>query len=98
MRYFGPIRINFQRFVFNSSGDESELSKTIGRAWTNMPDPSRQLMLFYWCGLNSIREQQMANLNLNKSSAKLMLQQEFHGTHENLQAAAFDIVDYLFSD
>ena len=76
------------------------LGRTIGQAWKTISDPARQLILFCWCGLNSVRHQRncIAHPNLNKSSAKLILRQDFRGTFDNLHAAAHDMADYLFSD
>ncbi|KIL58849.1 hypothetical protein M378DRAFT_1023849 [Amanita muscaria Koide BX008] len=101
MRHFGPVNMNSAaRFIFDSTQQESNLSKAITRAWEAIPDPSRQLMLFCWSGLRSVRllRNEIAHPNMENSSAKAILRQDFGDNFQSLHAAAGYMADYLFSD
>jgi hypothetical protein len=104
MRHFGRTSKNFVRsgsaFAFDSSGQETNLSRIIFQAWEAISDPARQLMLFCWCGLNCIRPQRnrVAHPNVDILTAKYILDEDFHNTFENLHAAACAMSEYLFSD
>jgi len=56
MLHFGRVKkpTNFT-FVFDPSGQESQLSKMVTTAWDAVPESTRDLMLLCWSGLNSIR-------------------------------------------
>jgi len=100
LRHFGPVKLNTHgRFIFNhSTGRESELSKAVHEAWDFLPDTIRQLMLFSWAGLQSVRSlrNNVAHPDLGNSTAKHILNYDFQNTFENLHAAACHIAEYLF--
>jgi hypothetical protein len=100
LRHFGPVRlITHGRFIFNHrTGQESELSKAVHEAWDILPDPIRQLMLFSWAGVQSVRSirNSVAHPDLGNSTAKDILDRDFHNTFKNLHAMACYIADYLF--
>ncbi|KAM6499490.1 hypothetical protein JOM56_004998 [Amanita muscaria] len=101
MRHFGPVNMNSAaHFIFDSTQQESNLSKAITRAWEAIPDTSRQLMLFCWSGLHSVQllQNEIAHPNMENSSAKAILRQDFGDNFESLHAAAGYMADYLFSD
>lgn len=101
LRHFGPVTLNTQgRFIFNrSTHRESELSKAVGEAWNFLPDPIRQLMLFSWAGVQSVRtlHNDVAHpVDLRNSTTKDILDCDFHNTFLSLHATACYIADYLF--
>jgi len=101
MRHFGPVKENSAaRFIFDSTQQESNLSKAITRAWEAIPETSRQLMLFCWSGLHSIRflRNEIAHPDTENSLAKAILRQDFKGDFVSLHAAAGYMADYLFTN
>jgi hypothetical protein len=102
LRHFGPVKlITRGRFIFDyTTGQESELSKGIHEAWDFLPETVRQLMLFSWAGLESVRDlrNNEAHPHLGNSTIKDILNHDFHNTFENLHAAACNIAEYLFDD
>jgi hypothetical protein len=101
MLYFGPVKIRTHfRFIFDSEGRESRLSQVVTRAWETVSESGRQLMLFCWSGLNTIRHPQNCSTHpdVNKSSARAILRQDFHGAFEYLYADACDLAGFLFGD
>jgi len=53
--HFGPVPIKFCTVSY-SSRQQSDLRRIIERAWETVPRPGRQLIVFCWCGLYSVRE------------------------------------------
>ena len=100
LRHFGPVTLNTHgRFIFNHSTlRESELSRAVHEAWDILPDTIRQLMLFSWAGVQSVRSlrNNVAHPDLGNSTAKDILDRDFQNTFENLHAAACYIAEYLF--
>ncbi len=100
LRHFGPVNlITHGRFIFDPlTGQESELSQAIHEAWDILPNTVRQLMLFSWAGVQSVRSMHIdvTHPDLGKFTAKDILDRDFHNAFENLHAAACNIADYLF--
>jgi len=100
LRHFGPVKLNTSgRFIIDpSTCQESELSKAIREAWDILPDIIRQLMLFSWAGVQSVRlrRNDVAHPDLGKFTAKDILDRDFHNTFHKLHSAACRIADYLF--
>jgi hypothetical protein len=100
LRHFGPVKLKTRaRFIFDhETHQESELSKAVHEAWDILPDTVRQLMLFSWAGVHSVRSirNDVAHPDLRNSTAKEILDHDFHNTFQNLHAAACYIADYLF--
>lgn len=100
LRHFGPVTLNTRgRFIFkHGTRQESDLSKAIGEAWNILPDTIRQLMLFSWAGVQSVRSMRndVAHPDLGTFTAKDILDHDFNNTFENVHAAACYIADYLF--
>lgn len=100
LRHFGPVTLNTHgRFIFDhSTRRESELSKAVHEAWDILPDTIRQLMLFSWAGVQSVRSlrDNVTHPDLGNSTAKDILDRDFQNTFENLHAAACYIAEYLF--
>ncbi|KAF5375512.1 hypothetical protein D9615_009149 [Tricholomella constricta] len=100
LRHFGPVKLHTRgRFIFNhETGKESELSKAVSEAWDILPDTIRQLMLLTWAGVQSVRSMHndVAHPDLGNSTAKDILDRDFHNTFESLHAIACNIADYLF--
>ena len=100
LRHFGPVKLKTHaRFIFDhGTYQESQLSKAIHEVWEILSDTVRQLMLFSWAGAHSVRSIRnvVAHPDLGNSTAKEILDCDFHNTFQNLHAAACYIVDYLF--
>jgi hypothetical protein len=82
------------RFIFDHSTHlESGFSKAVGEAWDVLPDTVRQLMLFAWAAMQSVRieRNEIAHPSMAGSTAKDILNSDFHNTFESLHAAACDI-------
>jgi len=101
LRHFGPVKLNTRsRFIFdNSTHSESGFSQAVGEAWDILPDIVRQLMLFAWAAVQSVRIERndVAHPDMANSTAKDILNRDFHNTFHNLHVAACDIADYLFT-
>jgi hypothetical protein len=100
LRHFGPVKLKTHgRFIFNPrTHEESELSKAVSEAWEILPDIIRQLMLFSWAGIHSVRSirNDVAHADLENSTATAILDHDFHNTFHNLHAVACYMADYLF--
>jgi hypothetical protein len=99
MRHFGPVKMNSAaRFIFDSTQQESYLSRAITRAWEAIPEISRQLMIFCWSGRHSVRllRNEIAYPIMENSSAKAILRQDFRNDFQSLHAVSGYMADYLW--
>lgn len=86
-------------FIFDLSGQESQLSKTVTTAWNAVPEPTRDLsMLLCWSGLNSVhhRRNRIAYSDVKMSSARSILTSDFGASFAHLHAEALHLADFLF--
>jgi len=102
LRHFGPVTLRTRAcFIFDYwTGEESEFSKAALEAWYFLPDTVRQLMLFAWAGIQSVRVMlhNVADIDVDKSTAQEILRRDFRNTFKNLHVGACYMADYLFHD
>lgn len=102
MLHFGQVKkpTNFV-FIFDpSTGEESELNDIVTIAWNVVPEPTRDLMLLCWCGLNSdrYRKNKVAHPDVKVSSAISILKNDFGAPFAYLDADTLRLANFLFDD
>lgn len=99
MVHFGRVKTptNF-KFVFNSHGQESQLSKTVTAAWDAVPEPTRDLMLLCWSALNSVRfcRNKIVHPDVKLSSAASIFKYDFGEQFAYQQADVLSLANFLY--
>jgi hypothetical protein len=100
--HFGLVRpqSGAQFIMDRATWLQTPLSQAIYNAWSSIPEPERQFMLFCRSALGVIHDEcnQPGHPNVERSVAKAILLYDIPGTLQDLCDLAFEMADYFFPE